>query len=69
MELDSRILRRHMCGLRAQGLTAYIEALSDRPLVRCSYCGAEANSVLNICLKSMEAPGPAPDGNGGDEAA
>lgn len=42
-------LSKHMCTLHAQGQTQCIADLSNRPVVKCRYCGASANSLKNIC--------------------
>jgi len=60
MAYDEKDLRRHICGLKKLGLEECGKVLSDRPLVRCSYCGEMANSMRNVCIVSME-----PDGESG----
>jgi transcription elongation factor Elf1 len=39
----------HMCALKAKGMMAEIDQLSNKPTVVCGKCGAKANSGANLC--------------------
>ena len=54
MAYNKKDLKKHICALRDEGLEAAIEVLSDCPLVRCSHCGAEANSLRSVCAVHLD---------------
>jgi hypothetical protein len=43
----------HLCSLKALGATATVARLTSRPTVKCSICGAEADSEENVCKPVM----------------
>ena len=59
MSTESQDVTRHMCALKILGREESIEKLSDQPRVTCRYCGAQANSIRNICIADFETIKPA----------
>lgn len=44
---------KHMCTLQTQGLKDCLQLLSEKPLVECRKCGAQADSAKNICAATV----------------
>ncbi len=63
MSCDSKNHSMHMCALKRQEKFDCIRELSDRPTVECRTCGAQANSIMNLCAAHML--GDAPNVEGG----
>ena len=65
MPCDSKDHSKHMCALKLQGLDDCVKSLSDNPQVKCSHCGAKANSLKNICAAHLGAAAPNIEGGHG----
>jgi hypothetical protein len=65
MSCDSKDHSKHMCAMKAQGLTDCIKAFSDKPTVECRQCGAKANSSKHLCAAHLLDMAPNVEGGHG----
>lgn len=66
MSCDSKNHSMHMCALKAQEKFDCITMLSDNPTVQCKKCGAQANSVKNLCAAHLMQDAPSVEGGHGN---
>ena len=63
MSCNAETHKKHMCALKLEGNDELIKSLSSSPTVKCRHCGAQADSLENICAAHLE--GDAPNVEGG----
>ncbi|MBT0665104.1 hypothetical protein KI809_12425 [Geobacter pelophilus] len=55
----------HICQLKATGLTAELQRVTDNPTVTCRHCGAQANSAQYVCAAHLGTDAPNVEGGHG----